>query len=88
MDEELALWDIILDFGIHNNEEQEVAFCIVGKHVLRGDKEQLLMYTAGIGGSGKTHLVNAICKPFSNLEQEHKLKLSAPTGCAAVLICG
>lgn len=73
---------------MHNNEEQEVAFRIVGEHVLRGDKEQLLMYMAGTGGSRKMHVVNAIRKLFSDLEQEHKLKLSAPTGCVAVLICG
>jgi hypothetical protein len=84
----MILRDIILKFGMNKNEEQEAAFRIVGEHVLREDKTQLLMYNAGIGGAGKTHVVNAIRELFHILNQEDNLKLSAPTGCATVLIHG
>lgn len=88
INQEKLLEDILVQFGMNDNEEQVTAFRIVGKHVLRANKDQLLMFLAGIGGSGKTHVVNAIRELFSRLEQDSKLKLSAPTGCAAVLIHG
>lgn len=87
-DEEMKLQEIVIDFSMTENQEQEAVFRIVGEHVLKGDKEQLLMYLAGIGGAGKTHVVNAIRKLFNDLQCDLELKLSAPTGCAAVLIHG
>ncbi|KIJ58692.1 hypothetical protein HYDPIDRAFT_76209, partial [Hydnomerulius pinastri MD-312] len=74
--------------GISENEEQECAFRIVGEHIVSGSQEQLLMYIAGIGGSGKSHIINAVMELFHAKGLAQKLLLSALTGCAAILISG
>jgi hypothetical protein len=32
---------------------------IIGKHILGGCQEQLLVYISGVGGTGKSHVINA-----------------------------
>ncbi|KAI0745899.1 hypothetical protein C8Q76DRAFT_577991, partial [Earliella scabrosa] len=54
---------IVSEFGLDGNEEQRRAFDIVARHVADGDN-QLLMYIGGVGGTGKSHVVNAILKLF------------------------
>ncbi|KAI0661150.1 hypothetical protein C8Q70DRAFT_895632, partial [Cubamyces menziesii] len=57
---------IVIDMGLNANPEQERAFRIIAEHVLSND-DQLLMYIAGVGGTGKTHVVKAIVKFFEGL---------------------
>ncbi|KAI9057431.1 hypothetical protein FKP32DRAFT_1556647, partial [Trametes sanguinea] len=58
--------DIVDEFHFRSNEEQEKAFRIVANHIDAGDG-QLLMYLAGVGGTGKTHVVKAIVELFERL---------------------
>ena len=81
-----------IDYVIHENKlndntEQLRAFQIVARHVCFGGP-QLLMYVAGVGGTGKSYLINAIIKLFTILRRRDEILLSAPTGAAAVLIGG
>jgi hypothetical protein len=82
------LENIISEWGLKENTEQERAVRIVGEHFVYGREDQLLMYVGGIGGSGKSYVVKAIVELFKRCGASEKLLLSAPTGCAAVLIGG
>jgi ATP-dependent DNA helicase PIF1 len=85
---EFVLHEIIMDAGIDKNEDQERTFRIVGEHFVTGDRNQLLLHISGIRGSGKSHVINAICTLFKKMDRADKLQVTAPTGCAAVLIRG
>ncbi|KAJ7741068.1 hypothetical protein B0H16DRAFT_1216883, partial [Mycena metata] len=74
--------------GIIDNEEQMRAVYIVAEHFLFGMEHQLLMYIAGVGGSGKSYIIKAIVQFFQKCGVSETMMLSAPTGCAAVLING
>ncbi|KAG2743630.1 hypothetical protein P692DRAFT_20745546, partial [Suillus brevipes Sb2] len=87
-DKELILSEIIGEFKLADNKEQEMSFRIVGEHFIRGEIQQLLMFVTGIGGSGKSHVIRAIVEMFRRCGAPEKLTLSAPTGSAAVLIDG
>ncbi|KAH9887379.1 hypothetical protein C8Q73DRAFT_610188, partial [Cubamyces lactineus] len=56
------------EMQLTSNPEQERAFRIVATHVYKGG-DQLLMYVAGVGGTGKTHVVKAILRFFELLER-------------------
>ncbi|KAJ2916205.1 hypothetical protein MD484_g4202, partial [Candolleomyces efflorescens] len=73
--------------GISNNPEQLQAFRIVAEHVLSGGL-QLLLYVGGMGGTGKSYVVNAITELFERLGRRHELAIGAPTGIAATLVGG
>jgi ATP-dependent DNA helicase PIF1 len=60
---------------------------IITKHVLDGGN-QLLMYIAGVGGTGKSHLIKTIVQIFSRLGIRDALHIGAPTGISATLIGG
>jgi len=79
---------VIRDMSLDTNPEQLRAFGIIARHVVMPQKEQLLMYIAGVGGTGKSHLINAAVLLFSRLGRREELLLGAPTGIAAVLIGG
>lgn len=55
---------------------------------MTGRSNQLLMYLGGVGGTGKSHVINTIVKIFQRCGFSQSLLLSAPTGIAAVLISG
>ncbi|KAJ7603337.1 hypothetical protein DFH06DRAFT_917446, partial [Mycena polygramma] len=74
--------------NIRGNKEQERAVRIVGEHFIAGTEEQLLLYIAGVGGSGKSYVIHALVELFKRCGASDQLLLSAPTGCAAVLISG
>ncbi|KAG1788904.1 hypothetical protein EV424DRAFT_1476447 [Suillus variegatus] len=78
---ECILTDIIQEFKLSDNAEQEMCLRIIGEHFIHGNIKQLLMFITGIGGSGKSHM-------FRRCGAPEKLTLSAPTGSAAVLIDG
>ena len=77
---------IIDETGMKNNKDQECAFRIIGEHFVNGTHEQLLMYVMGIGGSGKTYVIDALALLFQRCGASEKMLLSAPTGSAAMLI--
>ncbi|KAI0328314.1 hypothetical protein GY45DRAFT_1218212, partial [Cubamyces sp. BRFM 1775] len=59
---------VVREMDLSSNPEQERAFRIVGEHLYEGN-EQLLMYIAGVGGTGKTHVVRAILRLFAILNR-------------------
>ncbi|KAJ6623309.1 hypothetical protein B0H10DRAFT_1629381, partial [Mycena sp. CBHHK59/15] len=74
--------------GIAGNEEQERALRTIAEHFIQGSEEQLLMYITGVGSAGKSFIVKALIQFFECCGCSESLILSAPTGCAAVLIDG
>lgn len=84
-------WNVVLDIvremGLEANPEQLRAMMIISNHILHGN-DQLLMYIAGIGGTGKTHVIRSLVLLFERLGRRSDLLLGAPTGIAAVLIGG
>ncbi|KAF5322401.1 hypothetical protein D9619_001300 [Psilocybe cf. subviscida] len=91
-EEDQALKDIvdrvIQEMNLADNAEQLRAFKTVADHVIQGTPEQLLMYVSGVGGTGKSHVIQSIVRLFEALGIEDCLQLAAPTGIAAVLIGG
>lgn len=85
---EAVIDSVIRDLEMTGNHEQATALRIVGNHLLTKSTEQLLMYIAGVGGTGKSHVVKAIVDLFSRCGASSRLLLSAPTGIASVLIGG
>ncbi|KAJ7027484.1 hypothetical protein C8F04DRAFT_905719, partial [Mycena alexandri] len=73
--------------NIFGNAEQLRAIRVVAKHVLDGGK-QLLMYVAGVGGTGKSHLIKSIVMMFERMGVRDALQIGAPTGISAVLVGG
>ncbi|KAI0324867.1 hypothetical protein GY45DRAFT_1213321, partial [Cubamyces sp. BRFM 1775] len=57
---------VVDEMHLRQNPEQERAFHIVAEHVAAGG-EQLMMYIAGVGGTGKTHVIHAILRLFEVL---------------------
>ncbi|KAK7038406.1 hypothetical protein R3P38DRAFT_2476124, partial [Favolaschia claudopus] len=74
--------------GIVGNAEQERAVRIIGEHFILGIEDQLLMYVAGVGGAGKSYVIDTIVELFKRCGCGERILLSAPTGCAAILING
>lgn len=86
-DPEDLIYQVVLEKNLRSNPEQLRAFEIVGRHVTRGGP-QLLMYVGGVGGTGKSHVVNSILRLFSLLGKRNNILVAAPTGAAAILIGG
>ena len=57
---------VVIETGLRKNDEQLRAFEIVARHVCFGGT-QLLMYMGGIGGTGKSYIVQAILRLFNLL---------------------
>ncbi|KAG1856187.1 hypothetical protein C8R48DRAFT_608445, partial [Suillus tomentosus] len=87
-DKVAILSEIIEEFHLKDNLEQEMSFRIIGEHFIQDNVEQLLMFITGIGGSGKSHVIRAVVELFKRCGAPEKLVLSAPTGSAAILING
>lgn len=85
---EAVINSVIHDLEMTGNREQASALRVVGNHLLSKTSEQLLMYIAGVGGTGKSHVVKAIVELFGRCGADSRLLLSAPTGIASVLIGG
>lgn len=83
-----AIEKVAVEMGLSQNAEQERAFRLVANHVLDNTGEQLLMYIAGVGGTGKTHVVKAILRLFALLGRSEQVLVGAPTGAAALNIDG
>lgn len=78
---------IVEDMSLQRNPEQLRAFRIIARHVALGG-DPLLMYVAGVGGTGKSHLIRCVVQLFDCLSRRKELLLGAPTGIAATLIGG
>jgi hypothetical protein len=78
---------IAADFGL--NKEQTAAVRLVGLHLRQyldsrhEISEPLRLFISGQGGTGKTHVINALRHLFSMYDASHLLSCSAPTGVAA-----
>jgi len=76
------------------NKKQWVAFCIIARsfiktYVQMGDTpEAICMLLTGPGGTGKTHVVNALRALMVEYGDKHTLQFLAPTGSVASLIDG
>ena len=77
----------VRDFNL--NIEQLAAVRLIGLHLFKylilGElpKDPLRMHISGQGGTGKTHVINAIRHLFAVYKSTDLLKCSAPTGVAA-----
>ena len=88
--------DIVQHFTLNN--KQHIAFLICAqrfKELLQSQlqspvtsQEPLRMCLTGPGGTGKTHVVNALRELMSRYECAYRIRLLAPTGGAASLIGG
>ncbi|KAH7904132.1 hypothetical protein BJ138DRAFT_1019549, partial [Hygrophoropsis aurantiaca] len=79
---------IVKEFGFDENEDQERSFRIIAEYFLERSEVPLHMFMTGIGGSGKSYVVEALVEFFHRCGASEQLLLSAPTGSAAVLING
>lgn len=83
-----AVEDVVAAKGLQNNPEQLRAFRIVALHLKAGKAAPLMLYVGGIGGTGKSYVIECIVLLFERLGRSNELLLSAPTGAAAVVIGG
>ncbi len=60
------------------NEEQERAFRLVANHSTSPYNDQLKMYIAGMGGTGKSQVLKALIKFFQLRKEEHRIIIVAP----------
>ena len=79
---------VIGEMNLEGNEEQLRAFKTIAEHLIHRDPTQLLLHIAGVGGTGKSHVIKSIVKLFNEIGRRTELLLGAPTGIAAVLIGG
>ncbi|RXW13797.1 hypothetical protein EST38_g12057 [Candolleomyces aberdarensis] len=70
------------------NEEQERAFRIVANHSVSIDPEPLQMYIGGMGGTGKSTVIDALKLWFQERGESYRMIVLAPTGAAASIIGG
>ncbi|KAF6744183.1 hypothetical protein DFP72DRAFT_826265, partial [Ephemerocybe angulata] len=70
------------------NEAQEKAFRIIANHACTLVPEQLLMHLGGMGGTGKSTVIKALCEFFGRRDENYRFVLLGPTGTSAALIGG
>lgn len=70
------------------NEKQRRAFRLVALHSIQSNPEQLKMYLGGVGGTGKTKVINTLRSFFEHRGQSGRMAVCAPTGAAASLLNG
>ncbi|KAH9848474.1 hypothetical protein C2E23DRAFT_699536, partial [Lenzites betulinus] len=66
-DIEYLIEKVVEEMQLASNAEQEQAFRTIAAHVGQSGADQLLMYIAGVGGTGKTHVIKAVLKLFEYL---------------------
>lgn len=70
------------------NEEQDGAFRLIANHASSPQAEPLCMYIAGMGGSGKSRILEAVIDFFAQRHEEYSYIIVAPTGSTAALLKG
>ena len=78
--------EIVLKYRL--SKEQERAFRIIANHSIGPYKDQLKMYLGSMGGTGKSHVLEALSGFFSLHKEAHHFVIVAPTGSAAALLGG
>ena len=78
--------ETVLKFKL--NKEQERAFRIIANHSVNLHKDQLKMYLGGMGGTGKSRVLEALSDFFLLRKEAHRITIVAPTGSAAALLGG
>jgi len=92
MDPEAVINQIGTEF--HLNSKQWVAFRIIARSFMKiclnmlDKPEPIRMLMTGPAGTGKTHVVNAVCALMAKYGDKHSLQMLAPTGTATSLIDG
>ncbi|KAI9067029.1 hypothetical protein FKP32DRAFT_1527872, partial [Trametes sanguinea] len=70
------------------NCEQKRAFVIVANHSCLDKPPPLRMFLGGVGGTGKSRVIQALTAFFAARNQSRRLRLAAYTGIAAKNISG
>jgi len=70
------------------NTKQERAFRIVANHATINNPTQLKMYLGGMGGTGKSQVLEALVEFFKERNESHHIIIISPTGSAAALLNG
>ncbi|KAK0452806.1 uncharacterized protein EV420DRAFT_1219476, partial [Desarmillaria tabescens] len=70
------------------NHEQARVFRIIAKHSMQSCPEQLRMFLAGAGGTGKSCIIHVLRFFFSARRQTRHFRLASFTGVAAKNISG
>ncbi|KAJ7205796.1 hypothetical protein GGX14DRAFT_338242, partial [Mycena pura] len=70
------------------NAEQARAFRIIANHSLQDKPDQLRMFLAGPGGTGKSRVIDSLRDFFQQRGQSRRFRLAAYTGVAARNIRG
>ena len=78
--------EIVLKYRL--SKEQERAFRIIANHSVCPYRDQLKMYLGGMGGTGKSRVLEALSNFFSLRKEAHRFVIVAPTGSAAALLGG
>ncbi|KAJ3504785.1 hypothetical protein NLJ89_g7757 [Agrocybe chaxingu] len=66
---------VIAETNLSENAEQLEAFSAVADHFIEGNPEQLLMLVAGVGGTGKSHVIKSLICFFDRVNQQKKILL-------------
>ncbi|KIL54106.1 hypothetical protein M378DRAFT_93128, partial [Amanita muscaria Koide BX008] len=83
---ETSIKDLSLKFNL--NEDQSRAFQIIAHHVVLPTSAQLKMHIGGMGGTGKSRVINAITNYFAYRIESFRFMIVAPTGSASALLGG
>ena len=78
--------DILNEFTL--NAEQERAFVIISKHLVRHEKKPLRMYIGGMAGTGKSRVLLAVIEFLNRRDESHRFLVLGPTGGSSALIGG
>ena len=70
------------------NTEQFRAFRLVAEHVTSVNDEPMHMYLGGMGGTGKSRVIDALSYFFEERGERDRFLILAPTGSAASLLGG
>ncbi|KAH9855234.1 hypothetical protein C2E23DRAFT_724563, partial [Lenzites betulinus] len=70
------------------NIEQARAFRIVAEHSLQNKPPPLRMFLGGVGGTGKSRVIQALTSFFAARNEARRLRLASFTGVAARNIAG
>ncbi|KAH9884312.1 P-loop containing nucleoside triphosphate hydrolase protein, partial [Cubamyces lactineus] len=70
------------------NVEQTRAFVLVAKHLHHHDPDPLHMYLGGMGGTGKTRVIQSVMEFLIAREEGYRFLVLGPTGTSASQLGG
>ena len=77
---------VVHDFSL--NPAQRRAFALIASRLVSANPTPLRMYIGGMGGTGKSRVVNALTAFFAHRGEPFRFRVMAPTGSAAAQIGG